>query len=1063
MFASPANLAILKGVRTVSPFVSPDFGFSVSKRQAIFSVSTSLFAILFAGQVELSAQVRTITTVGPDGKPVTMSVPVARPGGAVPFGKPGAKPSSPNAKNDKSPAKKPGGSEEKKNDSPDPKVIRRGDQKNDEADPEELKATVGADGRVAFQFRNQPWVDLVQWLSEISDQPLDWQELPADRVNLSSPGRYTVAEAKDLFNRHLLARGYTLLEMPGGITVAKTEGINPAMVPRVDASELERLMPHTFVRASLELGWLSSEKMAAELKPMISSNGSLTALTTTNRIEAMDAAINLKQIASLLEQERNQSSRDALVPEFRLRHIPAETAKQMLEEFLGVTKQKSAPMTPQQVAMMQQMAARNAGKKSVSAPTKKTEISIVANTRQNSLFIRGPVDRIAIAREFIYRIDVPTQGLLSLSDIESRIKPFRLSSIDPEKLIEIIAEMNVLEPTTRMRADKSNKALIVSGSAADRYIIGRLIERLDGSGRDFEVLQLRRLEATEVAESIAFLMGKEKDDKKDSNSRRYSYFGYGFGGNKDDESNTDEFRVTANSRFRQVLLWANESEMQQVRSLLVKLGELPPPGGNPRTVRRIDASSGPETYEYLMRLRQQWAQMSDAPLELPEPNEFVDPIAIGADDEADETTETNEADETEAANEKGTAAKPEADLETSLQGTRSNNGSILTTTQVNESPAVPPSDAPVTETETQAQNNGQIRSSKDFDRFFGTGRGNDDSAAQRTGDRSVKPNSDQAPSPIKIRLDENGNLLLLGSDTKALDQLENLMLQVAPPKRPYHVFKIKHQSAGYVQLNLTEYFEDDEGDDGSSGFYRMVFGMGPASDDDPKGLGKGNELRFVYDPDTNTIVVSGATTSQLRTISELIELWDVAEPVNKRRMRYTKLVTVEFGRAESIAETVKEAYRDLLSSNDKTFVKSGKGGGGGGGGGPGGGGQGKASGRSKQGSGLVDSENGRDGGDVDFSFKGKLSMGVDEIGNTLIVSAEGEPLLELVVEMIRKLDLAAKPAGDMQIISVSGTTSDESIESILKAFGGKVKSTPSKSPAQPQPLGSRPGRRGGQG
>ncbi|MEM0924577.1 MAG: hypothetical protein AAGJ83_00935, partial [Planctomycetota bacterium] len=136
-------------------------------------------------------------------------------------------------------------------DSPEPKVIRRGDQPEGEADPDELKATVGEDGRVAFQFRNQPWIDLVQWLSQIADKPLDWQELPADRVNLSSPGRYTVDETKDLFNRHLLARGYTLLELAGGITVAKTSAINPAMVPRVASEDHATLMPHSFVRTSL--------------------------------------------------------------------------------------------------------------------------------------------------------------------------------------------------------------------------------------------------------------------------------------------------------------------------------------------------------------------------------------------------------------------------------------------------------------------------------------------------------------------------------------------------------------------------------------------------------------------------------------------------------------------------------------------------------------------------------------------------------------------------------------------------------------------------------------------
>ena len=67
--------------------------------------------------------------------------------------------------------------------------------------------------------------------------------------------------------------------------------------------------------------------------------------------------------------------------------------------------------------------------------------------------------------------------------------------------------------------------------------------------------------------------------------------------------------------------------MEQVRNLLIKLGELPPPGGSKRTVRRLEASTGPETYEYLLELKQQFKMMSGAELVLPESTEFVDPIA----------------------------------------------------------------------------------------------------------------------------------------------------------------------------------------------------------------------------------------------------------------------------------------------------------------------------------------------------------------------------------------------------------------------------------------------------
>ncbi len=264
------------------------------------------------------------------------------------------------------------------------------------------------------------------------------------------------------------------------------------------------------------------------------------------------------------------------------------------------------------------------------------------------------------------------------------------------------------------------------------------------------------------------------------------------------------------------------------------------------------------------------------------------------------------------------------------------------------------------------------------------------------------------------------------------------MLQIQPPRRPYHVFQIEHGSAYIIKLNLEEYFADNEqGDDEADRLYRWWYDLDEQDDSGPSGLGKNNSLRIVEDPDTKTLVVSGATDEQLRIITELVELWDVPDETTNARMRYTQLVTLEYGKADKVAETIKEAYRDLLSSNDKAFATGGKGG-------NQGGGEGEGDDRKRRredsggGSGLVDKENGRDGGGADFSFKGKLSIGVDEVGNTLLISAEGESLLGLVVDMVAKLERALQPAGSVQIISLSGTTSEAPIRSALKALGAKI-------------------------
>ncbi len=65
--------------------------------------------------------------------------------------------------------------------------------------------------------------------------------------------------------------------------------------------------------------------------------------------------------------------------------------------------------------------------------------------------------------------------------------------------------------------------------------------------------------------------------------------------------------------------------MKEVQNLLVKLGELPPPGGRNSNIRVIDASKQPATYEYLLRLKEQWERVSPNSLVIPDRENFDSP------------------------------------------------------------------------------------------------------------------------------------------------------------------------------------------------------------------------------------------------------------------------------------------------------------------------------------------------------------------------------------------------------------------------------------------------------
>ena len=155
-----------------------------------------------------------------------------------------------------------------------------------------------------------------------------------------------------------------------------------------------------------------------------------------------------------------------------------------------------------------------------------------------------------------------------------------------------------------------------------------LVKELDGSTRNFEVIPLRRLAADEVAGTIEYLMGGEKEDKNSQDNGYYSYYSYRYGGGGGNSQSKDDkrpFKVDADLENNRLLLWANEVELTEVQNLLVKMGEIPG-GGSDETLRVIEFSSDADADAVIERLRQMWPQLGPNELQIqPAPQSRINP------------------------------------------------------------------------------------------------------------------------------------------------------------------------------------------------------------------------------------------------------------------------------------------------------------------------------------------------------------------------------------------------------------------------------------------------------
>ena len=275
---------------------NPDLRFSASqrRRQSLFAsgfltIGAMLFVVPSAdAQTEVAtaaaskAGTAAVAVVKAGAATVAEAIVSTRPADSQP---PASNPSSPSSSNNSNSEPKQtepkdvqkGGEDKKSSD-----VIKRPAEPEIPPDPDELAATPNEAGMLRMNFQGQPWPDVIRWLKNVSKKSLDWQELPGGYLNISTHREYSVEEARNIINRHLLARGYTIIIREEMMTVEKIDKLNPAMVPRVTAEGLDQRGNYEFVKVSFTLTALVAGQAAEELKPMLSPNGKLLPLAKTN-------------------------------------------------------------------------------------------------------------------------------------------------------------------------------------------------------------------------------------------------------------------------------------------------------------------------------------------------------------------------------------------------------------------------------------------------------------------------------------------------------------------------------------------------------------------------------------------------------------------------------------------------------------------------------------------------------------------------------------------------------------------------------------------------------------
>ena len=180
--------------------------------------------------------------------------------------------------------------------------------------------------------------------------------------------------------------------------------------------------------------------------------------------------------------------------------------------------------------------------------------------------------------------------------------------------------------------------------------------------------------------------------------------------------------------------------------------------------------------------------------------------------------------------------------------------------------------------------------------------------------------------------------------------------------------------------------------------------------------------------------MQNATPAQLRQIQDLLNIWDRAPEKKGGALRLTRFWSLQNAKASEVAATLKDVYRDLLSTNDPALKSKD--------------GDEKNSQPAAPATTYIYGRN--NGGDEDdgrepdppIRFKGLISVGVHDESNTLVVSAS-EGLMANVEVLVEQLEANAKATDAASMMWQGGATGGEEIKSRLKdMFGDRVTVAP---------------------
>ncbi len=338
---------------------------------------------------------------------------------------------------------------------------------------------------LSFNFAGAPWSEVLRWFAEQADLSLQMDTMPAGTVNFSDPNKlYTVSEGLDLINRLLLDRGWAVVRRGRMLLLVDLEADN---AEKLISEMAELVTPDSFdergnsdiVRCVFPLGAITPEQAREELSQVIGPWGRINVLAGARQVIVTETVGKLRVINEVLQAATKAQSS---VVEINLEHRSADEVLEIARPLLGL----------------------EAGSNS------SEDIRLSVSMYGDRIFATGSQSKLDLLNSVIEKADraMPKTGEAADEKVSApELRTHPVASANLQTVYDVLQTMIAGTPEARLAMDANRGAIIAFGRPEMQEKIRNTIAELEGNGRDFTIIDLKRLEPAQALLTINKFFG----------------------------------------------------------------------------------------------------------------------------------------------------------------------------------------------------------------------------------------------------------------------------------------------------------------------------------------------------------------------------------------------------------------------------------------------------------------------------------------------------------------------------------------------------------------------------